>query len=88
MMIVGTALFWSYTALFAEALISEEILDVESELRSIERRLQKMNIDSLLLTDGAHPALKSLEDRLANIQRTHAKRQLEKPVEANQRKPG
>ncbi len=42
MMIVGTALFWSYTALFAEALVSGDIDDVESEIRSLERRIRAL----------------------------------------------
>lgn len=41
LMILGTALFWSYTALFADALVSDEMEDLESELRQIEKRLLK-----------------------------------------------
>lgn len=42
MMIVGTALFWSYTALFAEALVSEDIDDVEAELRVLKTRIRAL----------------------------------------------
>ncbi|MEK6627307.1 MAG: potassium channel family protein [Bdellovibrionota bacterium] len=31
MMIVGTALFWSYTALFAGAIMAEEVAEIEKE---------------------------------------------------------
>jgi voltage-gated potassium channel len=41
LMIGGTALFWSFTALFAGALLTEEILDVESEIKGLERDLHK-----------------------------------------------
>lgn len=39
MMILGTALFWSFTALFADAVLSEEISDLEDELKLIANRL-------------------------------------------------
>lgn len=42
MMVFGTALFWCYTALFAEAFIRDEIEDFESELRSIDEKLQSL----------------------------------------------
>lgn len=41
LMILGTALFWSYTALFADALLSDEMDDLESELRQMGKRLRK-----------------------------------------------
>jgi voltage-gated potassium channel Kch len=44
LMILGTALFWSYTALFADALLSDEMSDLESELRQIDKRLRKLNV--------------------------------------------
>lgn len=42
LMIFGTALFWSYTALFAEALFSDEFDDFSSELRIVEKRLNAL----------------------------------------------
>lgn len=60
LMILGTALFWSYTALFADALVSDEMEDLESELRQIEKRLLKFR-------DGEnYPA--RLEQLLGEIQ--------------------
>lgn len=44
LMILGTALFWSYTALFADALLSDEMTDLESELRQMDRRLRKFKV--------------------------------------------
>jgi voltage-gated potassium channel len=43
MMVVGTALFWSYTALFANAVISKEIIDIEMELHDIQKRLSQID---------------------------------------------
>ncbi len=40
LMILGTALFWSYTALFADALISDEMDDLEGEIKSLEKKLE------------------------------------------------
>jgi voltage-gated potassium channel len=45
MMIVGTALFWSYTALFAGALLSQEIEEfeeLEREVKLDEKKLHQM----------------------------------------------
>lgn len=47
MMIIGTALFWSYTALFADAVISKEIIDLEMELKDIQKRLSRITRESL-----------------------------------------
>ncbi len=52
LMIVGTALFWSYTALFADALISEELEDFEAELHSIELTLR--NLKTSIASDPVH----------------------------------
>lgn len=56
MMIVGTALFWSYTALFADAVISKEIIDLEMELRDIQKRLARIDKGSLMESKGTHDA--------------------------------
>lgn len=42
LMILGTAVFWSYTGLFAETLITEEFEDFNSELKLIESRLNSI----------------------------------------------
>jgi voltage-gated potassium channel len=42
MMIVGTALFCSFTALFAEALISEDIVDLDTEIQKLTRKIRKV----------------------------------------------
>lgn len=65
MMIVGPALFWSYTALFAEALISKEILDIESELKSIEKRLIKLSDEYL---PAVNTAVNVDEIKISNLQ--------------------
>lgn len=40
--IIGAALFWSYTALFAEALLAKDLDDVEAQLRSFSRTLKSL----------------------------------------------
>ncbi|MES3037699.1 MAG: potassium channel family protein [Bdellovibrionota bacterium] len=62
LMIIGTALFWSYTALFADALISEELEDFESEMRSIEKKLR-----ALTKTENKNP--QASKDTLTNIEK-------------------
>ncbi len=42
LMLLGTALFWSYTALFADALLSDEISDLETEMRELEKRMENL----------------------------------------------
>lgn len=42
MMLAGTGLFCCYTALFAAAILSENLDDVETEMALIERRLKKL----------------------------------------------
>jgi hypothetical protein len=42
LMLVGTALFCSYTAIFADVLISDDLDDFEAEIRLIERRLRNL----------------------------------------------
>jgi voltage-gated potassium channel len=40
MMVMGSGLFWSYTALFATALIAPELKQVEDEVHDLERALK------------------------------------------------
>ncbi len=62
MMVVGTALFWSFTALFADAVISKEIIDLEMELRDIQKRLARIDKASLnnkeTTSSDSHAAIK------------------------------
>lgn len=41
MMIMGSILFWSYTALFATAIVAPELKQVEDEMHDIEKALHK-----------------------------------------------
>ncbi len=45
LMIGGSALFWSFTALFAGALLTEEIQEVEQEVKVLERSIDKSKVD-------------------------------------------
>lgn len=65
LMIFGTALFWSYTALFAEALVSDEFDDFTTELRNIERRLNALRDENRGETSDA---LSQIESRLRELQ--------------------
>lgn len=68
LMIFGTALFWSYTALFAEALVSEEFDDFTSELRVIEKRLVELRDEQLSLTPETAASLSRLANSLRDLQ--------------------
>lgn len=71
LMILGSALFWCYTAIFAEALITDELDDVGSELRGIERKL-------IALRDLTSPERLDTTEALSRIEahlRTIAERQ-------------
>ena len=69
MMIIGTALFWSFTALFAEALLSNEITDVETELRSIHRSLERLGSKDVLREEDFQRVIAELENRIANLKK-------------------
>jgi voltage-gated potassium channel len=68
-MIVGTALFWSYTALFAEALVTQDISDIETELRSVSRRLKQFGLDETTDTDDLKRAIATLQAQLASSEK-------------------
>lgn len=40
--IVGSGLFWSYTAVFAEALLARDLNDFETQLRSLNKTLKAL----------------------------------------------
>lgn len=70
LMFVGIALFWSYTALFAEAIISKDLTDLESKLSSIKRVLSEIdkkevheNEDLKLLVADLEKQIKHLHAR-------------------------
>ena len=69
LMIVGTALFWSYTALFAEAIATDElageISDVENELRLIERRLRILSRNEDADAEKLRNLLKEIEAQMS-----------------------
>lgn len=69
LMVVGIAIFWSYTALFAEALISKEILDLEDELRSIDRALKKINKSELQSNEELKNVVDSLQKQLNQLKK-------------------
>lgn len=62
--IIGAALFWSYTALFAEALLSKEIVDFESQLRQFNKSLKSLERNELLEDQQIKALLKELSDHL------------------------
>lgn len=69
LMIVGTALFWSYTALFADALISDELEDFETELRGIESKLREFKDKGSFKDEQATELLARIEKHLNEFQK-------------------
>lgn len=69
LMIVGITIFWSYTALFAEALISKEILDLEDELQSIDRVLKKISKSELQSSEELKVLVDSLQKQLGQLRK-------------------
>lgn len=63
MMLAGTALFCSYTALFAAAILSQEVMDVEAEIMLIEHRLRRLSESS----DFDEGTLRKLADRVERV---------------------
>jgi voltage-gated potassium channel len=74
MMIVGTALFWSYTALFADAIISKEIIDLEDELKGIQNILTRIDEDELKDRSQIRILIETLEDQLQEIKKKNPTR--------------
>ena len=66
-MIIGTALFWSYTALFAEALLSREIFDLEDELRSIEKNLSRVKMSDVRNQSETKRLIERLEKQVESL---------------------
>ncbi len=62
--VIGAALFWSYTALFAEALISKDITDVEAELRSFSRTLKTLEKNELAEKDEVRALIDQIKNQL------------------------
>ncbi len=69
LMIIGIAIFWSYTALFAEALISREILDLEDELQSIDKVLKKISKSELQSSENLKSLVDSLQKQLGQLRK-------------------
>lgn len=67
-MIIGTALFWSYTALFAEALIANEIGDIELELRALTRTLGKSSHDEVREKSEIQKLIRTLKSELQKFE--------------------
>lgn len=63
MMLAGTALFCCYTALFAAAMLSQELMDVEAEIMLIEHRLRRISEGS----GGEAAALRGLAERIERV---------------------
>jgi voltage-gated potassium channel Kch len=68
-MIIGTALFWSYTALFAEALIANEIGDIELELKALSRTLSKSSHDEVKEKAEVQKLIRTLKSELQKFEK-------------------
>lgn len=71
LMIVGIAIFWSYTALFAEALISKDILNLEDELKSIDKILKKIKKSELDENAELKEIISSMQKQLTHLEKTN-----------------
>lgn len=67
LMILGTAMFWSYTALFADTLMSDEFEDFEDELRNIEIKLSHLKTEDAHRSGEAHEVLGKIERHLNDL---------------------
>jgi len=67
MMIVGTALFSTYTALFAGALVSTEISDIEKGVKGIERRFEGDE-------QALHDVIRTVETALADLHKLRTRK--------------
>jgi voltage-gated potassium channel Kch len=70
LMIIGTALFWSYTALFADALISEELDDFQSELKNIESKLRRLRSVGKTKEANSDELIARIEKMLSEINKS------------------
>jgi hypothetical protein len=66
-MIFGITLFWSYTALFAEALLTREILDLEDELQGIEIRLAQLQKSNMKSKEKSLEMIDQLEKKIQSL---------------------
>ncbi len=66
-MIVGSALFWSFTALFAEALLSHDIFDLEIELRALGRNLSRIQKSDIQNQSETKQLIESLEAQVQSL---------------------
>jgi voltage-gated potassium channel len=68
-MIFGISLFWSYTALFAEALLTRELMDLEDELQSIESHLAKLEKRNIRSKEVSLRLIQNLEGQVQNLKK-------------------
>lgn len=69
-MIIGTALFWSYTALFAEVLLSEEIDDLEYELKAIQNLLSSVKKSDVRNQSEIKKIIEKVENQVQTLKKT------------------
>ncbi len=66
LMVVGIAMFWSYTALFAEALLAKEIDELEHSIQNLESLLKENKqhqIDSKKIQSIINSLQKSIDQK-------------------------
>jgi hypothetical protein len=67
MMVSGTALFWSYIALFAGALLSLEVDEMFANLRNLGRSVREVMRDEKLEKEDLHRLIVQLEANLEEL---------------------
>ncbi len=73
LMILGTATFCAYAALFADALISDEMDDFENELRGIESRLLNLKLEGSNPTEVSEVLIR-IESHLKDLKNASSRR--------------
>jgi len=67
MMILGTATFWSYTALFAETVLMSDVSDIETEMMRIEKIIKLLNEDENVTKQQLSRLMKEVSNHLKTI---------------------
>ena len=72
MMIIGTALFSSYTALFAGALVTAKFDDIEKEVHEIEKSVSHLEHE-LSDEQSIHRVIQTVQSALSELQKLRKK---------------
>lgn len=69
-MIIGTALFWSFTALFAEAMLSRELSEIDERISDIQNVVDSIKTSDSLDRHETKELIGNLESHLQSMKRS------------------